>query len=345
MSNLPQAVYRQLGKSGLRISVPIIGAMSFGHKDWAPWVIEEEQSMEILKAAWDRGVNTIDTANGYSAGISEEIIGRFIKKYNIPRNKIIILTKCYFTVGETPATKVFVPTRLGLVNRDYVNQDGLSRAAIFNAVEASLRRLDTDYIDLYQIHRFDPDIPVEETMKALHDLVQSGKVRYIGASSMRAWQFAMMNEVARRNGWTTFVSMQNQYSLIYREDEHELIPYCHHNGIGIIPWYPLAGGILARPWGGKTTRSDTTPGTVFEFHGHDSDEDIVKRVEELAKKKDTTMARIALAWVMNKIASPIVGVSSVPRLEDAMIGDMRLTEEETKHLEETYVPHKVWGHA
>ncbi|KZV98766.1 Aldo/keto reductase [Exidia glandulosa HHB12029] len=339
----PTVVYRQLGKSGLRVSVPIIGAMSFGHKDWASWVIEEEQAIEVLKAAWDRGVTTIDTANMYSNGVSEEIIAKFMKKYNIPRHKLLILTKCFFVIGETPGTKTF-GTNIG-DTRDYVNQSGLSRAAIFNAVDASLKRLDTDYIDLLQIHRFDPKTPVEETMKALHDLVQSGKVRYIGASSMRTWQFAMMNDVAEKHNWTKFVSMQNEYSLIYREDEREMIPYCLHNGIGIIPWGPIAGGHLARPLGNDTTRSEASRGGPGERKHSDTDQQIIQRVGELAKKKDVTMAHIALAWTMNKVSSPIVGVSSVERLEAAMIGDFKLTEEETKYLEEPYQPHVVRGHA
>ncbi|KAH7093901.1 Aldo/keto reductase [Auriculariales sp. MPI-PUGE-AT-0066] len=341
----PTVIYRQLGKSGLRISVPIVGAMSFGHKDWGKWVIEEAEAIEVLKNAWDRGVNTIDTANMYSAGVSEEIIGRFIKKYDIPRHKIVIFTKCYLPVGESPAAKMADLNVWAKTNRDYVNQAGLSRAAIFNAVEASLRRLQTNYIDLFQIHRFDADVPMEETMKALHDLVEQGKVRYIGASSMRAWQFAALNEVASRRGWTKFVSMQDEYSLLYREDERELIPYCLANGIGLIPWAPLAAGALARPQGSEgTTRSDAAKGTPFEKKYRASDLEIIKRVEELAKVKNTTMARVALAWTMNKISSPIVGVSSVARLEEAMIGDFRLTEEESKSLEAPYEPLPVRGH-
>ncbi|KZV98831.1 Aldo/keto reductase [Exidia glandulosa HHB12029] len=339
----PTVVYRQLGKSGLRVSLPIIGAMSFGHKDWAPWVIEEEQSIEVLKAAWDRGVTTIDTANVYSHGVSEQIIAKFIKKYNIPRQKLLILTKCYALVGENPAVKTF---GTGLdKTRDYVNQGGLSRAAIFNAVTASLKRLETDYIDLLQIHRFDPTVPPEETMKALHDLVESGKVRYIGASSMRTWQFAMLNTVAEKHNWTKFVSMQNEYSLLYREEEREMIPYCLHNGIGLIPWAPLAGGHLARPVGTDTARVAAARGGAMERKHSDSDKLIIQRVEEIAKKRGTTMAQVALAWTMAKISSPIVGVSSVGRLEDAMIGELTLTEEETKLLEEPYQPRPIRGHA
>ena len=213
----PQVEYRRLGKSGLRVSVPIVGAMSFGSSKWLPWVIDEDKALELLKAAWDRGVTTIDTANMYSNGESARVIGRFIKKYNIPRHRILILTKCYFVTHDNIGERTFGRTEL-LDQRDYVNQAGLSRAAIFNQVNASLERLDTPYIDLLQIHRFDPETPIKETMQALHDLVISGKVRYIGASSMRAWQFAEMNAVAEKYGYTQFVSMQSEYSLLYRED-------------------------------------------------------------------------------------------------------------------------------
>ena len=213
----PQVEYRRLGKSGLRVSVPIVGAMSFGSSEWAPWVINEDKALPLLKAAWDRGVTTIDTANVYSNGESERVIGKFLKQYNIPRHRVLILTKCYTLTHDEPGVMVFLHPELK-DSREYVNQSGLSRAAIFNQVEASLARLQTPYIDLLQIHRFDPDTPVAETMKALHDLVQSGKVRYIGASSMRCWQFAEMNAVAERNGWTKFVSMQSEYSLLYREE-------------------------------------------------------------------------------------------------------------------------------
>jgi aryl-alcohol dehydrogenase-like predicted oxidoreductase len=191
--------------------------MSFGSPQWAPWVVEEEQSLAVLKAAWDRGINTIDTANVYSNGESEKIVAKFIEKYNIPRHQVLILTKCNGLVAKDPGTRTYLNPSLKNLP-DYVNQSGLSRAAIFNAVDASLERLKTPYIDLLQIHRFDPNVPVEETMKALHDLVERGKVRYIGASSMRCWQFARMNEIAEKHGWTKFISMQNEYSLLYREE-------------------------------------------------------------------------------------------------------------------------------
>ncbi|KAK7047653.1 hypothetical protein VNI00_006421 [Paramarasmius palmivorus] len=315
--------YRQLGKSGLRVSVPI------------SWVLDEEKSLEILKAAWDRGINTIDTANSYSNGESERIIAKFIEKFNIPRNQLVILTKCYFPVGSEHDMVTWLHMNDIPNERQYVNQFGLSRAAIFNQVEASLERLNTTYIDLLQIHRFDHSTPAEETMKALHDLVQSGKVRYIGASSMRAWEFAHLNEVAARNGWTKFVSMQDEYSLLYREDEREMHAYCRFNGIGIIPWGPLYSGNLARPLGTSTARLDTGSIPSTPFSPTESDRAIITRVEELAKKHGVSMATIALAWITLKVSSPIVGTSSVKRLEDNIPdSELKLTDEEVKYLEE-----------
>ncbi|KAL1658972.1 NADP-dependent oxidoreductase domain-containing protein [Schizophyllum commune] len=361
--------YRQLGKSGLRISVPVIGAMSYGSKAWGPWVLEASEALPILKAAWDRGINTIDTANVYSMGASEEIVGRFVKEYKIPREELVIATKCYNLVPKTPEDSAWKNPAIGST-RTYVNQHGLSRAAIFNAVDASLKRLGMEYIDLLQIHRFDETVPVEETMKALHDLVQAGKVRYLGASSMRCWQFALMNEVAELHGWTKFVSMQSEYSLLYREEEREMYPYCEYHGIGIIPWSPLAGGLLARPYGTDTLRTEATKGMPWELPVTDADREIIKRVAQLAEKKsaesielskaaggaDTplpaidepptiTMARIALAWVRSKVSSPIAGLNSVRRVEEAVgSGVVNLSEEEVRFLEEPYVPRPVRGH-
>lgn len=222
----PTVEYRKLGQCGLRVSVPILGGGSFGSSKWMPWVGNEEEGFEILKAAWDRGVTTIDTANNYSNGESERIIGNFLKKYDIPRHRVVILTKCFHLSHDDPGVLTFEHPELQ-DSRDYVNQPGLSRAAIFNQVDASLARLDTPYIDLLQIHRFDPSTPIEETMKALHDLVQSGKVRYLGASSMRTWQFVKMNEIAKQYGWTPFVSMQCEYSLLYREEVCLSYLYCY----------------------------------------------------------------------------------------------------------------------
>lgn len=333
--------YVGLGKSGLRVSVPILGAMSFGHKDWASWVIDEEEALPLLKAAWDAGLNTWDTANIYSNGVSEEIIGRAIKKFNIPRQKLLILTKAFGAVGEEPNVGLFFWPKEAAASKDYVNQRGLSRQALFNAVDASLRRLDTTYIDLLQIHRFDNETPIEETMEALHDLVKSGKVRYIGASSMWATQFAQLQFVAEKNGWTKFISMQNHYNLLYREEEREMNRFCNATGVGLIPWAPLAGGKLARPADahGSTERSKTAPGLT------EADKIIVSRVEELAKKKGWTLSQVALAWENKRVSSPIIGFSSVERLEEALsVRGKVLTDEEEKYLEEPYVPKAVSGH-
>ncbi|KAJ7572617.1 NADP-dependent oxidoreductase domain-containing protein [Mycena floridula] len=320
-----KAVYTQLGNSRLKISVPVIGVMGFGSSKWGGWPLDEEESIKVLKAAWDAGINTIDTANMYSNGESERIIAKFIKKYEIPRSQIIIASKCYGVVSDNGLFGLLMPELNN--TRRYVNYAGLSRGAILNAVEESLQRLDTPYINILQIHRYDPSVPPEETMKALRDLVQLGKVHYIGASSMRAWQFAHLNEIADKHNWTKFISMQNEYSLLYREEEREMIPYCksaHH---------PLHQGDLARPVGSvDSARLKTAPKV----------EDT--RVEEIAKKKDQTMAQMALAWVRVKVSSPILGVSSVKRLDEAVDSSLILNEQEIKYLEEPYVPKPIRGH-
>jgi len=344
------AEYKQLGKSGLRVSIPIFGAMSFGDPAWAPWVIKEDEALPLLKAAYDKGLNTWDTANIYSNGRSEEIVGAAIKKYEIPRHKVIILTKCFGPVGEHPGVSTMKYREEVQKSRDYVNQHGLSRAAIFNAVDASLKRLDTDYIDLLQIHRFDTTVPIEETMEALHDLVKSGKVRYIGASSMWAYQFAMMQFCAEKNGWTKFVSMQNHYNLLYREEEREMNKFCDATGVGLIPWAPLCRGHLARPPDahGKTLRSEGELKSKMSSTGaaFDTDLKIIKRVQELAEKKGWKMSTVALAWINKRIASPIIGFSSVARIDEALeVKGKTLTEEEIKYLEELYEPKAITGHS
>ncbi|KIK83374.1 hypothetical protein PAXRUDRAFT_832070 [Paxillus rubicundulus Ve08.2h10] len=329
--------YRQLGKSGLRVSVPILGCMSFGSKEqWGPWILNEGESLQILKAAWDQGINTFDTANVYSNGESESILGNFIKKYNIPRSKVVIATKVFSLVSEDPGVHTYLIPDLSKQQR-YINQGGLSRAAIFNAVEGCLKRLDTPYIDLLQIHRFDPEVPPEETMRALHDIVQSGKARYIGASSMRCWQFALLNEVAEKHGWTKFVSMQDEHSLLYREEEREMHGYCKYNGIGIIPWSPLAAGALAHLPGVSTTRTQALENTPFKRVYSEADTTIVNRVNELAQKKGWKMSQVALAWSQTKVTSPIVGANSVARLQESIIKEFVLSPEEITYLEEPYV--------
>ncbi|KZP01286.1 Aldo/keto reductase [Calocera viscosa TUFC12733] len=344
MSSQPQVEYRRVGKSGLRVSVPILGAMSLGSDKWVTWVINEDKALPLLKAAWDRGINTWDTANVYSNGESERVIAKAIKTYNIPRSKLVILTKCYGLTHDDPGVVAMFHPELPNT-KEYVNTSGLSRQAIFQQVEASLKRLGTDYIDLLQIHRCDMDTPFEETMCALNDLVRSGKVRYIGASSMWAWQFAEYQHVAEKNGWTKFISMQNRYSLLYREEEHEMNKYCDYTGVGLIPWGPLSGGQLARPLGETTVREDSTKGSPFEMKKSDADKEIITRVEKLAKQKGWAMGQVAQAWINTKVSSPIIGFSSVMRLEEAIIPDKKLTEEDIKYLEEPYVPKAVWGHS
>jgi len=319
--------------------------MSIGSSKWQPWVINEPEALELIKAAWDRGVTTWDTANVYSNGESERIIGKALKQFNIPRHRVTILTKCYMLVLDKPEDGFAFAQMAQPPVRDNVNQFGLSRAAIFNQVEASLQRLDTPYIDLLQIHRANlTNTTAEETMKALHDLVQSGKVRYIGASSMPTWQFAHYNHVAEKNGWTTFVSMQNKYSLLYREEEREMNAYCEFAGIGTIPYSPLNGGSLARPPSDK-------PGTVRaeEMEKYTAllgtpqpwEDDIIRRVEKVAQDKGWKMSQVALAYANTKTTAPIVGVSSVTRLEEAIIPGYTLTEDEIKFLEELYRPKAI----
>jgi len=339
--------YAQLGNSGLRVSVPILGAMSFGHKDWMDWVIEEKEGLELLKGAWDRGLNTWDTANVYSNGVSEEIIGKAIKKFNIPRHKLVLLSKCFGIVGEKPGLRHITWPQEMKASKDYVNQGGLSRTAIFKAVDASLKRLGTDYLDLLQIHRFDTTVPVEETMKALHDLVQSGKVHYIGASSMWAYQFAKLQSAAEKNGWTKFISMQNHYSLCYREEEREMNKFCHETGVGLIPWAPLFRGHLARPLGApETTRSKTGTPSANSRGLSEADEKIIGRVQELAEKKGWKMSQVALVWIIQRGTIPIVGFSNIARIDEACeVRGKSLTDEEMKYLEEPYVPKEIIGHS
>jgi len=344
-----KAEYRRLGASGLRVSVPILGAMSLGAKAWQPWVIEEEEALPLLKAAYDRGLNTWDTANVYSNGVSEEIIGKAIKKYNLPREKLVILSKCYGYVGEEPGVRGILYGTNIAASKDYVNRGGLSRLAILSAVEASLRRLDTPYLDLLQIHRFDPHTPPEETMSTLHSLVCSGKVRYIGASSMWAYQFATLQNVAERNGWTKFVSMQNHYNLLYREEEREMNRYCDETGVGLIPWAPLCRGHLARKpeqFGGTVRSEGEKKNAAFAAGWGEADDEIVRRVVEVAEKRGWDMSHVALAWINARVTSPIIGFSSVARMDEALAArGKELTPDEIKYLEEPYRPKQVQGHS
>ncbi|KEF62386.1 alcohol dehydrogenase [Exophiala aquamarina CBS 119918] len=332
--------YKKLGKCGLRVSVPILGAMSFGDPGWQSWILDEEKGLPLLKAAYDRGLNTWDTANIYSNGKSEEIIAKALKTYKIPRDKVVILTKCFAYIGEEYSyqNEAEMPK-----TKDYVNHGGLSRQAIFQAVDASLKRLDTPYIDLLQIHRFDNDVPIEETMEALHDLVRSGKVRYIGASSVSS-DFAMMQHSAEIHGWTKFVSMQNHYNLLYREEEREMNKFCDLTGVGLIPWAPLCRGILARPPSADKTERSSQDRSKTGYS--DVDKQIVKRVQEVAEKRGWKMSHVALAWINKRIASPIIGFSSVERMDEALeIRGKELTAEEEKYLEELYEARSIEGHS
>jgi len=324
--------------------------MSYGSSQWNSWILEEKESLEMLKAAYDRGLNTWDTANVYSNGESERVIGKALKEFNIPRHKVLIFTKLHGTVAEDVGLATMRYSKEVKGSKDYVNQSGQSRAAIFNQVEASLKRLGIDYIDLLQIHRYDSETPPEEVMEALHDLVKSGKVRYIGASSMWTYQFANMQFIAEKNGWTKFISMQNHYSLLYREEEREMNKFCNETGVGLIPWSPLARGHLARPLSefGKTPRSEMEA-SGRGFGGSrtlsEASKQVINRVEEIAKKKGWTMSQVSLAWINARCASPIVGLSSVKRLDEAVdVKGKTLTAEEEKYIEEPYVPVPIHGH-
>ncbi|KAI0015947.1 NADP-dependent oxidoreductase domain-containing protein [Xylariomycetidae sp. FL0641] len=337
--------YVQLGSCGLRVSFPILGAMLMGSAQQMPGAIDQEPAMEVLKAAFDRGINTWDTANGYGNGLSERVIAETIRKYNIPRHKLIIMTKCFFPVGETP--DIFSPAHGGLMakSKDYVNQSGLSRAAIFNAVDASLERLGTSYIDVLQIHRYDASVAPEETMKALHDLVQGGKVRYLGASSMRATQFARLQSAAEARGWTRFVSMQNYYHLCYREEERDMNRYCAETGVGLVPWSPIYRGLLARPLGADYHSARSRAPNPVAPGVTPADEEIIHRVETLAGGKGWKMVEVALLWHKSKGTIPIIGLNSVPRIEEMCgLREKSLTEEEIRYLEEPYVAKAVAGH-
>jgi aryl-alcohol dehydrogenase-like predicted oxidoreductase len=319
--------YRTLGRTGLEISVVTLGCMSFGAPDRGShaWTLDEDASRPIIRQALESGINVLDTANTYSDGSSEEIVGRAIKEFS--RRDDIVL-----------ATKVFMPMREG------PNGGGLSRKAIFTEIDNSLRRLQTDYVDLYQIHRWDYTTPIEETLEALNDLVRSGKVRYLGASSMWAWQFATALHLAERHGWTKFVSMQNHYNLLYREEEREMLPLCADRGIGVIPWSPLARGRLTRPWDASTARSDTDEFGRSLYR--DEDRAIVEQVAKIADVRGVSRAQVALAWLLSKpvITSPIVGATKQQHLQDAVDAvDLVLDEDEVRTLEEPYEPHEVAG--
>jgi aryl-alcohol dehydrogenase (NADP+) len=328
--------FTRLGTTGVTVSRICLGMMTYGAKSWREWVLPEDESRPLIRKAVDLGFNFFDTADMYSLGVSEEITGRMLREFGPPRDEVVI------------ATKVFNPMGPGH------NQRGLSRKHIMQAVDASLRRLGTDYIDLYQIHRFDRETPMEETLEALSDVVKAGKALYIGASSMYAWQFAKMLGISERLGLAKFVTMQNHYNLIYREEEREMIPLCRAEGVGVIPWSPLARGFLAgnraheaaKP-GGTTTRAKTDA-LAQNMYYRDDDFAVVERLTAVAKKRGVPNAQVALAWILAQpgITAPIIGASKMGHLEDAVKAlDIKLEADELKALAEPYRPHPVLGHS
>jgi aryl-alcohol dehydrogenase (NADP+) len=315
--------------------------MTYGSKKWREWVLEDAESRPFIQRALEAGINFFDTADVYSLGVSEEILGRALKDFGPSRDKLVIATKVFNPMGDDP------------------NQRGLSRKHIMHAIDDSLRRLGTDYVDLYQIHRFDPHTPIEETMEALNDVVAAGKALYIGASSMYAWQFQKMLHVSDTRGYARFVTMQNHYNLVYREEEREMIPLCKAEGIGLIPWSPLARGFLAgnrsratndtqsKKDQGETLRSKTDD-FAHSLYYRDSDFTVVDRITEIAQKRGVNNAQVALAWMLSKpeISAPIIGASKMSHLEDALKAlEIKLDPDEIKALEEPYEPHPILGHS
>lgn len=323
--------YVRLGATGLRVSRLCLGTMTYGTPSWRPWVLDEHTSRPFIRRALDHGINFFDTADMYSRGGSEEVLGRAIKDMT-SRHEVVIATKVFYAVADDQ------------------NAQGLSRKHIMEAIDASLGRLGTDFVDLYQIHRFDPDTPIEETLEALHDVVKAGKARYIGASSMFAWQFTKMLYTQRLHGWTRFVSMQNHYNLVYREEEREMLPLCVEEGIGLIPWSPLARGFLAG--NRQRGRQDATERERTDTFGQglycsDDDYTVAERVVAVAKQKGVLPIQVALAWVLRQpaVTAPIIGASRLEQLDQLVAGlGVKLTDEEAAAVEEPYRPHRVLGH-
>jgi 1-deoxyxylulose-5-phosphate synthase len=320
--------YVNLGKSGMKVSRLALGCMTFGSQQWAPWVLEEAASTPIIERALDLGINFFDTADVYSRGESELVVGRVLNRLRA-RHRLVLATKLYYPIS------------------DDTNDQGLSRKHVFEAVDASLKRLGTDYIDLYQIHRFDPSTPLEETLDALNDVVRAGKVLYLGASTMHAWQFMKALGLQRRNGWAPFVSMQPQYNLIYREEEREMLPLCRAEGIGVIPWSPLARGMLAGRTGeeAKSARSGSDR-RLKELYGATEQQDcaVIEAVRRVAERHGRPMAQIAYAWVASRpgITAPIVGISKLHQFDDAVAAlDVTLSEEDVAEMEAPYRPKAV----
>jgi 1-deoxyxylulose-5-phosphate synthase len=320
--------YQTLGTTGLEVSVVTLGCMSWGDasRGGHPWVLDEDAGRSIIKDALAAGINFFDTANVYSAGSSEEITGRALNEF-ANREEVVLATKVHGRMRPGP------------------NGAGLSRKAIMTEIDASLNRLGTEYVDLYQIHRWDPQTPIEETMEALHDVVKAGKARYLGASSMYAWQFSKAQHVAERHGWTKFVSMQNHYNLLYREEEREMLPLCLDQGVGVIPWSPLARGRLTRDWDASTARTETDEFGASLYR--DGDKSVVDKVAEVATRRAVPRAQVALAWLLAQpaVTAPIVGVTKPQHLADAVAAvDLELSPEEVDELGAGYVPHAIAGH-
>jgi len=323
--------YVNLGKSGLKVSRLCLGMMTYGAKKWREWVLDENKAKPFIKRALDAGINFFDTADVYSTGESERITGNLLK--NIKRENIVVATKVHGQMS------------------DDINDKGLSRKHILDSIDNSLKRLQMDYVDLYQIHRWDTNTPIEETMEALNDIVRAGKARYIGASSMFAWQFMKALHTSEVNGWAKFVSMQNHYNLVYREEEREMIPLCKDRGVGLIPWSPMARGFFAgnrkHGGGGETARAQSDP-FADELYFREEDFIVADRAADVAKEHNATGSQIALAWVLSKphIAAPIIGSSKIEHLDQAIAAlDIKLSDEEIKRLEEAYQPHPILGHS
>ena len=325
--------YVNLGKTGLKVSRLCLGMMTYGSKKWREWVLEEKEAKPFVKRALDAGINFFDTADVYSTGESERITGSLLKELGVKRENVVVATKVHGQMSDSP------------------NDQGLSRKHILDSIDKSLTRLQMDYVDLYQIHRWDYNTPIEETMETLNDVVRAGKACYIGASSMFAWQFSKALHISEVNGWAKFVSMQNHYNLVYREEEREMIPLCKDQGIGLIPWSPMARGFFAgnrkRGGGGETSRAQNDP-FANELYFRESDFAIADIVAEVAKEHNAMGPQIALAWLLNKpyITAPIIGSSKIEHLDQAIAAaEIKLTEDEIKQLETSYQPHPVLGHS
>jgi len=324
--------YVNLGHTGLKVSRLCLGMMTYGSSAWREWVLDEDASRPFVKQALEMGINFFDTADVYSQGVSEEVTGRALRDF-ARRDEVVLATKVFNAMGPTP------------------NMRGLGRKHILSGIDASLKRLGVDYVDLYQIHRWDDETPIEETMEALHDVVKAGKARYIGASSMYAWQFATALDIAECRGWTNFVSMQNHYNLTYREEEREMLPLCRARGIGVIPWSPMARGFLTRqpvrdPKQAGVTSRERTDGFAHSMYYGDNDFDIATRLSELAKRRGLPMAQLALAWMLHKsdVTAPIIGASKPGHLEDAVAAlSVKLAPDEIALLEDCYQPHPLLG--